>query len=152
MPENIAKIHDVFLARVVALQALAKANTSAYRGTSVGGWSAPDSVTGGLTDPKTLTPAFNRDAINENYGQALQGAGAGTIGDIISLQRQIGFVATEERAMRMRYMRPPRATAHAYGRLDGHANANGVFGKIRTAAENAALAGGAETIAAGAAQ
>jgi len=114
-------------------------------------WHTPDSMaTKDLLDvPSLHEPAWNRDDCNRMYVEEILSAAPGTQGDIISLKRQIDFLAVEERAWRARHATFARCAAHAHGRLDGHGVAdNGIFSRVRQAAESARLRGQASKRAA----
>jgi hypothetical protein len=109
-------------------------------------WHTPDSMAGSelLDVPALHEPAWNRDEANRKYAEdVLTMAGdPGTQGDLISLKRQIDFMAAEERAWRARHASFARCAAHAHGRLSGHGQANaGVFTRVQNAADNARLRG-----------
>jgi hypothetical protein len=107
-------------------------------------WHTPESMRDRdlLDVPSLHEPAWNRDEANEIYSQDVLNAEAGTQGDIISLKRQIDFMAAEERAWRARHASFARCAAHAHGRLAGHGlKTEGVFSRVKTAADNARLRG-----------
>jgi hypothetical protein len=107
-------------------------------------WHTPESMRDRdlLDVPSLHEPAWNRNKANEIYSQDVLNAEAGTQGDIISLKRQIDFMAAEERAWRARHASFARCAAHAHGRLAGHGlKTEGVFSRVKTAADNARLRG-----------
>ncbi len=95
--------------------------------------------------PHLHDPAFDRTEINTNYEEAMQTMKRiGTVGDIIALKLQIGYVATEERAFRARHSSVCRSIAHMHGRLAGHGlGTGGVFPAVRKTVDDAIKAGGA---------
>ena len=130
MATSQAKLHDVFLQRLLDLQKTADAVATSFQNTGPRKWYVPQSLTSLL--PPDLTPPFDRTEINTNYGVVTADAtNPGTIGDITSLQQQLAYVASEERAFRLRQAGPCRLLAHAHGRLKGHGNDNGVFYRVQ---------------------
>lgn len=145
----MSEIHELFADRVTQLQALAGTVSEAYRGKSAGAWAIPATVTLAPMEPSSLNTPFDRTEINTDYKNILSGETQGNLGDVASLHRQLGFVAMEERAMRLRYASPARLAALTYGRLDGHSSSSGVFGKVQTTAQNFLKAGGVRPTEAG---
>lgn len=134
-----------FTARIADLEQKAHEQSEYFRkhGTTRP-WHTPESMADRdlLDVPALHEPAWNRDEANRIYSQGVLNAEAGTQGDIISLKRQIDFMAAEERAWRARHASFARCAAHAHGRLAGHGTQTaGVFSRVKTAADNARLRG-----------
>ena len=142
-----------FKARIADLENKAREQSEYFRkhGTTRP-WHTPESMADRdlLDVPSLHEPAWNRNDANEIYSQGVLSASAderaGTHGDIISLKRQIDFMAAEERAWRARHASFARCASHAHGRLSGHGAKNlGVFSRVKTAADNARLRGQSAT-------
>ena len=117
-------------------------------------WHTPDELkTRDLLDvPGLHNPAWDRNNINETYSEKVlagPGKAGGTTGDLIAMKWQADFMATEERAFRMRHASYCRCAALMHGRLNGHGRPNiSVFSFFKDAVENmieVAKAHGAET-------
>ena len=94
-----------------------------------------------LDVPSLHNPCWNRNSINELYSeQLLAGPGkqGGTTGDLIAMKWQADFMATEERAFRLRHASFARCAALMHGRLDGHGRPSvGVFSFFKKAVKKA---------------
>jgi hypothetical protein len=76
-----------------------------------------------LDVPSLHTPCWDRNSINQLYSEKIlagPGKEGGTTGDLIAMKWQADFMATEERAFRLRHASLPRCAALMHGRLDGH--------------------------------
>jgi hypothetical protein len=134
-----------FEQRIADLEDKAYAQSEHFRkNTGTRPWHTPESMRDRdlLDVPSLHEPAWNRDDANRIYAQEVLNAVAGTQGDVISLKRQIDFMAAEERAWRVRHASFARCAAHAHGRLAGHGlKTEGIFSRVKTAADNARLRG-----------
>lgn len=110
-------------------------------------WHTPnDMADKNLLDvPNLHEPSWNRDRANIVYTEnvlSLEPKNAGTAGDIASMKKQIDFMATEERAWRLRHASLVRCAALAHGRLAIHGKTNeGIFSMIKNVAENHIIGG-----------
>jgi len=136
---------DTFKARLADLEQKALAQSEHFRTHgSARPWHTPDTMANSdlLDVPMLHEPAWNRDEANRIYSQDVLSEKPGTQGDVISLKRQIDFMAVEERAWRVRHATFARCAAHAAGRLNGHGQPNaGIFTMVRNAADDARLRG-----------
>lgn len=134
-----------FKERVADLERKANAQSEHFRQfASTRPWHTPDSMANSdlLDVPALHEPAWNRDEANRIYALDVLTQDAGTHGDLISLKRQIDFMAVEERAWRVRHATFARCAALAHGRIDGHGKINNsVFSMVRAAADDARLRG-----------
>lgn len=140
-----AKVHDVFSQRIDELVEDAAAQAAAL----MAGGGRPYTRDSSLDNrdllhvPSLHDEGYNRNEININYDQVTQTAqNPGTAGDAASLKLQAGYNATEERAFRARHATPIRCVVHAHARLQGHGDAVGVFGRVKSEAVNLIKAGG----------
>ena len=142
-----SELIPAFKARLSDLEQKARDQSTHFRRHSgVRPWHTPTVMAKNdlLDVPALHQPAWDRDEANRIYVQkvlSLTGE-AGTHGDLISLKRQIDFMAAEERAWRARHASFARCAAMAHGRLDGHGKKDaGVFTLVKNAADNARLRG-----------
>lgn len=88
-------------------------------------WSTPNALKeANLYDtPGMHSPTWNRNEINEIYSTQVMG-GPGETGGCgsgsIAMKLQCDFLASEERAWRLRHVNPVRAACAAHGRMRGH--------------------------------
>ena len=105
-------------------------------------WHTPDEMQGRdlLDVPSLHNPCWDRNNINSLYSEdILAGPGkmGGTSGDLIAMKWQADFMATEERAFRLRHASLPRCAAMMHGRLNGHSRAGvSVFSFLKQGVEN----------------
>jgi hypothetical protein len=123
----VASVHSVFSNRVKELQQQAMQLAQSAGGLRF--WQIPAVLQQRdlLHVPSLHDPAWNRNAINENYEQAVQQYPGGTCGDVASLKVQMDYNAAEERAFRARHASVVRCICHAHGRRAGHGSSDGVF-------------------------
>ncbi len=142
--ETQASIHPVFQERLEELQEQAGANAAAARGDGQAAWDLPTDLATDLFDIKALhTPAHDRDDINTNFARLVSSPDtAGTTGDVIALTYQNDYVASEERALRLRHCNLVRSVAHATARRYA-LGAGRTFTNIREQAEEMIRVGGA---------
>lgn len=138
-----AIIHAVFQNRLTSLQAQAKAAYLHAAEGSLRVWGLPEELrTDLLNIAKLHLPAHDRQELNSNFEKVTQSTKtAGTTGDAISLSFQTDYVASEERALRLRHSSLCRSLAHAAARRYGLATGN-TFANIREQAEKMIQAGG----------
>ena len=114
------KIHTTFDELLKALREQALAQYEGVMGATVQPHDLPPNAITQRDIPQLHTGGFDRSAINENYADCLTDPqNFGTVGDVVSLKQQLDFVATAERAYRVRHMSPVRAAAHSAGRRRG---------------------------------
>lgn len=93
-----------------------------------------------LDVPSLHNPCWDRNNINQIYSEKIlagPGKKGGTSGDLIAMKWQADFMATEERAFRMRHASLPRCAALMHGRLDGHGKQQvSVFSFFKQAVQN----------------
>jgi len=94
-------------------------------------WNVPKELHDPLDVPSLHVPAWERNSINQLYSETIlvgPGDAGGTCGDIIAMKWQADFMATEERAFRMRHASFTRSAAAMHSRLKGHGTGGqGVF-------------------------
>ena len=80
--------------------------------------------------PGLHEPTWNRDELNKSYADLIEN-GTGTDGAAARVKIQCDFLATEERAFRLRHASLVRAACVAHGRLDAHGVADwSIFSQI----------------------
>lgn len=137
-------VDDKFKERIKQLEEQAKKMAEYYRELSSKPrpWNTPKELKDReLMDvPSLHNPCWDRNKINETYSeQVLSGPGksGGTTGDLIAMKWQADFMATEERAFRMRHASYVRCAALMHGRLNGHGREKvSVFSFFKDAVEN----------------
>lgn len=134
-----SKLHEPFEKRIKQLQKDSKNLSQAFTGGEQRKWQIPEGLksTSLLDVPKLHDPDFERKEINANYDEVVQTAQSpGTNGDTCSLKQQIDYMATEERAFRLRHATSVRCMSISHGRRDGHSKGNGIFDSVRRQADN----------------
>lgn len=126
-PVSKADIDPVFEKRLRDIQQAAAAE---HDQRSVGGqvlWDRPTGWAGVLTDFQAMHTAFARDKANADYLEATKDPKhPGTTGDIAATTTMIDYLATLERAFKVRHtLRRPRAMAHTLARKYGHGHQHG---------------------------
>lgn len=146
------RVVSSFEKRVADLEVKARLQSQQFRsGDGTRPWHTPDEMKDkNLLDvPNLHEPSWNRDDANKLYAQDVleeNKDSVGTSGDIAGMKKQIAFMATEERAWRLRHASTVRCAALAHGRLDGHGGAEtGVFAKVKNVVDNHILAGNDST-------
>jgi hypothetical protein len=146
------RITTQFEARVFDLETKARKQSEQFRNNNgPRPWHTPiDMENKNLLDvPNLHEPSWNRDEANQIYAQDVLTADkdkVGTAGDIAGMKKQIVFMATEERAWRLRHASAIRCAALAHGRLAGHGEANvGVFSMVKNVVDNHIQAGNDST-------
>lgn len=138
----MAQLHDVFITRIEDLKTQSDTLGRAERGAEQRVWMLPTNMTAGPLDvPKLHLPSFDRTKINDEYNKIHADKGA-KVGEAGSLKIQLDYVATMERAFRMRHATHIRCVGHAAARHNGHGNGAGVFGAVRNFAQDLLNAGG----------
>lgn len=140
----LGALYDVFLAQQEAERSYAGRASSAARGSGTRSWFVPGgSWSGDPLDLPGVAAAFSRTAIAGAY-QSFFFDPAGTAGDCLAAKLQSDYLASQERAYRLRHLTPVRAAAHACARLAGHADAgNGVFARVSGYLQDILVAGSA---------
>lgn len=139
-------VDEKFKKRITQLEEQARKMAEYYRDlgaqTKPRPWNTPDELKSrDLMDvPALHNPCWDRNKINETYSeQVLAGPGktGGTTGDLIAMKWQADFLATEERAFRLRHASYARCAALMHGRLNGHGREKvSVFSFFKDAVEN----------------
>ena len=121
---------DTYLeTQLTTLQTQAKDEGTVRQSGAQNKWMRPELFeTGG--DPKDwrdIADIFSSDATNQVVIDAIKDVNnPGTTGDLVIANLETDYLATMERAYRLRLtMSWPRAVAHACGRKLGHGHANG---------------------------
>jgi hypothetical protein len=144
-----SKLHDTFKERISDLEKRAKQQSDFFRSHSgTRPWHTPTNMADvdTLDVPNLHEPAWNRDAINQQYctdvvSNAKDAKSRGTTGDVKSLKTQLDFMAVEERAWRLRHASAIRCSALAHGRIKAHGATNeSIFSIVRNAADGYRLA------------
>lgn len=129
------RVHDTFRKRVKERRTVAKKIAESAQGSGQRPWDVPEDLKDkDLTDiPGLHDPAFDRNEMNANYDEAMASAtDPGTLGDVMGVKLQVDYVASEERAFRLRHATSVRCIVVAHGRALGHGHDKGVY----AAAEN----------------
>ena len=135
------KIDDTFSKRITDLEESAKKIADSYKDgyATFRNWATPKEVTNLLHVPSMHMPTWDRFKINELYSaEILNGepATGGTCADLIAMKLQNDFLATEERAFRLRHASYSRCGAMAHGRFDGQGNTGqSTFSFLKTSIE-----------------
>lgn len=104
-------------------------------------WMVPDLGTGSLTITG-LAAAFDRTTIANNYATVLTSQD-GTDGDVTATKVQSDYLASQERAYRLRSSGPVRCALHAAARRNAHGMTSGVFGRVDSYVQDLLVAGSA---------
>lgn len=100
-----------------------------------------------LDVPSLHNPSWDRNNINQLYSETIlagPGQQGGNSGDLIAMKWQADFMASEERAFRMRHASLVRCASLMHGRLKGHGlGGRGVFSFFKQAVENTINVGSA---------
>jgi hypothetical protein len=129
---------------------VAQSNTLADYGTTDGDanleqdqrmWMVPE-LNGASWDIPGWAAAYSRKGIGDVYTQVLSYP-SGSAGDAMAMKMQSDYVATQERAYRLRQLSPVRACMHAAARRLGHGQDNGIFGRIDSTIQDVIAAGAA---------
>lgn len=138
-----ATIAETFRKRLQQLRASAGKQADALIGSGARPWQVPDD-TGDLLDIEKLhKPGFDRQLLNDAYQKCMQDTAAfGTTGDVIALKQQIDYVATEERAFRLRHATVCRAMVHGGLRRQGQSISR-IFSNIEKQVSDIIANGGA---------
>ena len=145
MAHGVSKgqVDSNFSNRIDSLEARANDHAQSFK--SMNGlrpWHTPDELTDRdlLDVPSLHNPCWDRNNINSLYSeQLLAGPGkqGGTSGDLIAMKWQADFMASEERAFRLRHASLPRCAAMMHGRLDGHGRSGvSVFSFLKQGVQN----------------
>lgn len=140
--ESKGQVDATFEKRVNALEEIAREISAQFKTwQDLRPWHTPKELAGRdlLDVPALHNPCWDRNAINELYSeQILKGPGTqgGTTGDLIAMKWQADFMATEERAFRLRHASLARCAALMHGRLDGHGQQNiSIFSSFKGAVQ-----------------
>lgn len=137
------QVDDKFTKRVNELEELARQMSEQFKTwEGIRPWHTPKDLTDRdlLDVPALHNPCWDRNNINQIYSEKIlagPGKQGGTSGDLIAMKWQADFMATEERAFRMRHASLARCAALMHGRLDGHGKEQvGVFSFFKQAVQN----------------
>lgn len=126
-----AKLLPVFNDNVAQLASTGAINGQAATGSAVRVWQLPapgSSWNGEHDNIAGMAAPFNRDDANNLYSSCFADPGSpGSVGDLIALGTQIGYVGAQERAYRARHASPIRCMTVAAGRRIGHGDPAGVL-------------------------
>lgn len=142
MPVTVA---EVFQKNIEKLQAVCGKQGDGVLGTERRVWFVGDLDLwdGRVTDPTLIGGAFDRTTISDEYVAALEEEG-GTVGELSATKMQCDYVASMERAFRLRFTNSVRAKFHAAARRKGHSAEKGVLARTMTFAQELIAAGTAE--------
>jgi hypothetical protein len=107
-------------------------------------WMVPDLGDGSFTIPG-LADAYDRSEMSEAYSLILTQPG-GTQGDAMAAKLQSDYLASQERAYRLRQSGPVRCAMHAAARRQAHGAVNGVFGRVDAFVQDLIMAGAANYV------
>lgn len=137
-----ANISPVFNDFLQTLRADAGKQADALKTSGLRPWQVLDDVDL-LNIAKLHQPAFDRDEINSVYQECMQNVAApGTTGDVIALKQQVDYLATAERAFRLRHASLCRCVVHGAARRHGLAISS-VLPAIERQVSNIIAKGGA---------
>lgn len=131
-PDKPAEEHSFFRQRQQELQEVAGRLADSLAGGSPRPFQLPTALAERdlLDVPALHTPAFDRNAANEQYDQLTQNLSEpGTNAALAALKMQIDSVAAEERALRLRLATPVRCQLAMHARLAGHGQPGGVIAR-----------------------
>jgi hypothetical protein len=128
-----ADVDPVLSDQINALKTQAKAESTAALQGNQTQWMIPDPDSqgaqkweGDLFDTQSLQNPFDRSQSNSWFADAIKDpSNPGTVGDQAVTTAQVDYLASMERAFRMRHARWPRMMIHAMGRKAGHGNDKG---------------------------
>jgi len=142
------KVDEKFSKRISQLEDVAGQMAEVFRYSGdARPWHVPEELKEKeLLDVKGLdNPAWDRNDINRVYADDVlgkPGAKGGTTGDLIAMKWQADFMASEERAFRLRHASYTRCAAFMHGRLKGHGTPQtGVFGFLKAGVQSFISAG-----------
>jgi hypothetical protein len=136
-------VAKVFSERLKQLRANAGGQAAAVRGEKARPWQVPDNMKDLLDVPNLHKAGFDRQEINDAYQTCMQDTeNFGTVGDIIALKQQVDYVATEERAFRLRHATICRCLIHGAARRFGQ-SVSRTYPNIEQQVSDIIAAGGA---------
>jgi hypothetical protein len=105
-------------------------------------WQVP--VLGAIGDLSVpgLADAYDRTEIADAYNIMITNK-EGSVGDAMSAKLQSDYLASQERAYRLRSVGPVRCAMHAAARRYAHGLPDGAFGRVEGYAQDLILAGAA---------
>jgi hypothetical protein len=130
--ESLSDIRDRFVTVVTWLKDSAETAANALRNTEQRTETTADKNewTGDPFDLENLGKPFDRTEQNEDMHKVVTARDKlGVIGDLQLITLQGDYLATLERATRLRLSTRCRATAHAAARLRGHGHTGGLFNR-----------------------
>ncbi|NDD52304.1 hypothetical protein EBZ39_00230 [bacterium] len=118
------KIDAVFEKRIKDLEKSARSTADTYKSgyTQYRKWATPEGVSNLWHVPSLHMPTWDRFEINKLYSADILNGdpqSGGTCADLIAMKLQNDFLASEERAFRLRHASYTRCGAMAHGRFDG---------------------------------
>lgn len=138
------KIDATFNKRIDDLESSANSIAESYRtGYSPSNfrkWAIPAEIQNLWHVPSMHMPTWDRFKINELYSAEILNGNpdtGGTCADLIAMKLQNDFLASEERAFRLRHASYTRCGAMAHGRFDGQGKkGQSTFSFLRTSIEH----------------
>lgn len=130
MPSGVASVHRTYTTQVARLREYAERDHQALRlkEAPVYYWPEDSAHPVSIHDPASFGKPYDREEIHQDFRDAVRGGSQqGAAGDFSVVVVQGDFLASLERAFRMRHLGPVRARLHAAGRRRGHGHVNGVY-------------------------
>lgn len=100
------------------------------------------SWSGDPNDLEGIADALNHDSLGQEYAEVM--VNAASAGQATACKLQSDYLASAERAMRLRHLSQPRAAMHAASRRLGHGLPLGILGRVVMMAQDALTAGNLE--------
>ena len=136
----LGQLYDTFVTESLRLRMYGELLAAASQEQGVRYWMYPNlSSPAEWTWPGLAIP-YDRDLIAEAYDTIISDP-EGTDGDGMSAKLQSDYLASQERAYRLRQSGPLRCVMHAAARRAGHGNPFGAFGRVEIYAQDLIVAG-----------
>jgi len=130
-PSSVANMDPNFEGQLRTLRTQAQQEAQSRQQGQPTPWMMPErkAWSGDLFDSAGMHSPFDRTQANQDFVKAVSDATKpGVVGDLIATTTQVDYLATMERAFRMRHtMRRPRAVLLAAGRKTGHGDPQGTL-------------------------
>jgi hypothetical protein len=137
----VADPSRTFQQLLTTLRDAAKADGDAALSGAAPTWFLPPDWPGDPFDPDGFAAAFQREDLNAAVEEALNGDAP--MAELAGYKLQIDYIATLERAFRMRHASPAALAAMAAARRRGHGRDGGVFvGGVLRYVQDVLAAGG----------
>lgn len=138
---TVGVLDEVFLLNTLNLKTTAEGIADSLLNEGQRPWQTPPDWSGDPLDVEGMADGFDRSEAGEVYGEALQSE-EGSAGDAASMKLQSDYLATRERAYRLRHATPIRCALMAASRRAGHGDAGaGVFARVESFAQDLIVAG-----------